>query len=98
MEQKGVLTQSRFEPTNGEDFGYDWDLISAVAQAAAFTKRIVNTDETWTIAQPHPRLIFPQSLGVEGRVLLVDLFHALPSPAEDVPLEEILRFRQERYA
>lgn len=61
--------------------------------------RELNTREPgqWSLAQTSNAFYLPLSESTETRSIEVELFSVLPVPTEDVALEDILRFKEERH-
>jgi hypothetical protein len=59
---------------------------------------VLNAQEAgqWSLAVSSPDQPLPSDLGVQRRVIEVELYQALPVPAADVPIHDILQFRSKR--
>lgn len=50
----------------------------------------------WSLSQSSPDLVLPGGLGAPVRNIEIELYEALPVPAADVPIHDILQFKQQR--
>lgn len=91
--ETGVLsrTEFRFSGFSGNiGFAYLY------MQAAALEVKNQEKPGQWALAQPSAKVYIPQDLAVEGRTIEVELYKALPTPAENVCLDDILDFKEKR--
>ena len=88
----GVLSRTEARLTG------NWD--GAMAMRAAHTGAFRFLDKrqpgAWSLAVGENSISFDDDQLDEGRGALVNLYRAIPVPDKDVPLEDILKFRQRR--
>jgi len=82
-------------------FGFRGSQINeaALASKAFLTQQLNNQsmyDSIWTVAHSGQKLILPPGIGEPVDNLVVDLLDRLPVPYEDVPIADILAFRDKR--
>jgi hypothetical protein len=94
LEQCGMLQRTRVTLSK-----FSGNIGFAYVQSQAIAARELAKKEPgqWTIAQSGPRLFLPENLSDSVPSLEVELYNSLPSPGENVSLEDILQFK-ERYA
>lgn len=92
LQEVGVLKRSR---VNLNESGEMVDLFLKSQMQAYLT----NNDKdkgSWSIVQPNFKLALPTESSIQTRALEIELYNSLPIPKNDVPLEEILEFKQRR--
>lgn len=67
-----------------------------LSQVAAFLKRVGEEPRAWSLAQGHPDLQLPNAPAPEAKFVEFELVRALPVPAADVPIQDILEFKERR--
>lgn len=90
LEAAGVLTRP--------DYTYNGDGAQGIArgQIQAYLDLENKEPGAWALAQGENSLLLAEGLLDEGKGYLVELHRSIPIPAHDVPLAEILEFRQRR--
>jgi hypothetical protein len=90
LKQAGVLTETRITDR------FQTENILLEAPARALLQHNTAAPGQWALAQSSPDLVIPASLSIPTRGLEVELHEALPVPAEDVPIEDVLQFKHRR--
>lgn len=90
LEERGVLKRPRYQ-VNG-------DAAAALADAflQAFNEKEIAEPGQWALSTGEDALILRSSEVINDRGASVDLYRAVPIPNHDVPLEDILNFREKR--
>ncbi|EOV1171315.1 hypothetical protein KW409_17615 [Vibrio fluvialis] len=71
-------------------------LIMFNTQMAAYEINNKNEEEEWSIAQPTNTLFVPPKYSVNQGSLIFELYNAIQIPTEDVPLEDVYKFKKKR--
>jgi Family of unknown function (DUF6236) len=90
LESAGILTRPEYT-FNGD--GAQW---IARGQIQAYQDMERSEPGVWALAQGENSLLLKDGFAEEGKGSLVELHRAVPIPKRDVPLAEILEFRQRR--
>jgi hypothetical protein len=90
LEGEGILTRP--------DYTFDGSQSIAIARGQIKAYQDLDRSEpgVWALAQGENSLLLKEGLVDEGTGALVELHRAIPIPKHDVPLAEILEFRQRR--
>jgi len=91
LEQVGFIERPQFNFASGEAAQ-----VFAFTQLKAFRDLESRDPGCWALLQGPSSLMIKDGLAEEGRGLLVELYRAVPVPAEDVPLAEVLEFKERR--
>ncbi|WP_104656870.1 DUF6236 family protein [Ralstonia insidiosa] len=91
LEEAGVLTRPRYQ------FNGDLAAIVAAAQISAFREKEQQSPGSWAIAQGENTFNIAGGLQNDLGGAVVSLHRAIPLPKHDVPLAEILEFRNRRH-
>jgi len=93
LKQAGVLerTMVRFASFNG-NVGY----ALLQMQVLALEARNANEPGTWSLAQQSALLASSPEGTVNTRSIEIELYSAIPVPSKDVPLHDVLEFKQRR--
>lgn len=80
------------------DYTYNGDAAQGIlrGQIQAFRDRDVVEPGAWALSQDENSLLFKGGLVQDEQGVLLELHRAIPVPATDVPLAEILEFKQRR--
>lgn len=92
LQELGVLKRSRI---NMQESGEIVDLFLK-SQLQAFLNNNKDQKGSWSLVQPNFKLALPIELSKQTRALEVDLYNSLPIPEADVPLDDILEFKDRR--
>ena len=92
LAQEGVLSRPMIRVTGSCHMG------QGVAQAHidAFMQLDRDHPGMWALAQGERSFLFDSGLAQPDRGILVELYRAIPIPDKDIPLQDILEFRQAR--
>lgn len=90
LESAGILTRPEYT------FNGDGAQGIARGQIQAYQELERSEPGVWALAQGENSLLLKDGLADEGKGALVELHRAIPVPKQDVPLAEILEFRQRR--
>tara|TARA_R110001592_G_scaffold44000_1_gene142067 strand:- start:690 stop:1547 length:858 start_codon:yes stop_codon:yes gene_type:complete len=92
--QEGVAksTMVKFAGMTAEENG----LLPLATQLAAFDTNTKSSEEEWSIAQPSQRLTIPKSRSKMQGCLEFELYEAIQIPTREVPIEDIIRFKDKR--
>jgi len=91
----GVLSRSNISLQGfSGNIGYAYIL----AQSIAFQQRTEQEPGSWTIAQSSKHLFLPQTHSTREQTIEIELYKALPSPGDEVSLDDILTFKEKRRA
>ncbi|ALS73917.1 hypothetical protein AUC31_01030 [Planococcus rifietoensis] len=92
LESTGALKRSRVNLQMAGEFTN----LFLKSQMEAF--RLNNEKEvgSWSLAQPHYNLVLDEVSGIMSRNIEVELYQSLPVPEKDVPLVDILEFKEKR--
>jgi hypothetical protein len=90
----GVLKRTRIQVVGGGAM----EKAYAQAHVAAFKRLDASEPGVWSLATGENSFSFDDGDLQDDRGVLVKLHHALPVPDKDVPLEDILQFRERRRA
>ena len=90
LESAGILTRPEYT------FNGDGAQGIARGQIQAYQELERSEPGVWALAQGENSLLLKDGLADEGKGTLVELHRAIPVPKQDVPLAEILEFRQRR--
>lgn len=90
LESAGILTRPEYT------FNGDGAQGIARGQIQAYQELERSEPGVWALAQGENSLLLKDGLADEGKGSLVELHRAIPVPKQDVPLAEILEFRQRR--
>ena len=94
--QTGVISRPRVQ-FSGSYSGAEVARTFAVAQATVARKLIAEEKATeWVMHQFGPYLTLPTEFAKELRTLKFDLVNLLPVPTADVPIPDILEFKERR--
>lgn len=66
------------------------------AQIQALNNNNLNKNERWTLGQGNLNLLLPKDEVERKNTLILDLYNSLPIPATDVPLDDIINFKEKR--
>ena len=88
----GVLRRTQIRLTFSGNIGDGYIL----AQAQALQINNQREPGLWSMAQTGRRLYLPSQVSHETRALEIELYNALPVPSDEVPLEDILLFKERR--
>jgi len=91
--EKGVLSRTDFTFSG---FSGNIGFAYLYMQAAALEIKNQKQPGQWSLAQPSAKVYIPQDLAAEARTIEVELYRALPTPGENVSLDDILNFKQKR--
>lgn len=91
LERVGVLTRP--------DYTFNGDAVHALAkaQSQAFIDLDARDSGRWSLAQGKNSLLLHEQLLVRDAGALLELQRAIPVPDRDVPLNEVLEFKQRRH-
>ena len=91
LESTGILSRP--------DYTIDGDGAQGIArgQMQAFLDLERGEPGAWAMAQGENSLLLKDAHFEEGEGALIELHHAIPIPTEDVPLNEILEFKERRH-
>lgn len=90
LQEAGVLSRSEYTVFGDGAQGI------ARGQIQAYQDLERSQPGAWALAQGENSLLWKEGLTDEGKGTLVELHRAIPVPKQDVPLAEILEFRQRR--
>ncbi len=90
LEEAGVLSRPEYTVYGDAAQGV------ARGQIQAFLDLEQSQPGTWALAQGENSFLWREGFADEGKGTLVELHRAIPVPKQDVPLAEILEFRQRR--
>ncbi len=90
LESAGILTRPEYTIWG------DAAQIIARGQIQAYQNLENSEPGVWALAQGENSFIWKDGLVDEGKGALIELHHAIPIPTNDVPLAEILEFKQVR--
>lgn len=95
LADQGILSRTQFTPELINGMG---NLESLFIQAHTHAFRSLDQKEpgVWSLATGENSISFPQNELEEGRGILLRLHRAIPVPNKDVPLADILEFRNRR--
>lgn len=65
-------------------------------QIQALKNNNLNKGEKWTLGQGNLNLLLPKAEVERKNTLILDLYNSLPIPATDVPLDDIINFKEKR--
>lgn len=90
LESAGILTRP--------EYTFYGDAAQGIAKGQIQAYQDLERTEpgVWALAQGENSFLFNEGLAEEGKGALVELHRAIPIPRHDVPLAEILEFRQRR--
>jgi len=90
LESAGILTRP--------DYTFNGDAAQGIARGQIQAYQDLERTEPgiWALAQGENSFLLNEGLTVEGSGALVELHRAIPIPRHDVPLAEILEFRERR--
>ncbi|MHB1618728.1 MAG: DUF6236 family protein [Sulfuricella sp.] len=90
LESEGILTRP--------DYTFNGDVAQGIARGQIQAYQDLERTEpgVWALAQGESSFLLKEGLADEGKGALVELHRAIPVPKHDVPLAEILEFRQRR--
>jgi len=95
LTQEGILTRTLVS-YNG--FSGNIGNVFIQSQHTVLTELNQQAPGCWSIAQSAKEIYIPGQTETNNRRLEVELYSALPVPVPEVPLEEILRFKEDRNA
>lgn len=80
------------------DYTFDGDIAQGVARSQLKAYQDLERAEPgiWALSQGEKSLLLKDGFAIEGGGVLVELHRAIPIPSRDVPLAEILEFRERR--
>lgn len=80
------------------DYTFNGDAAQGIArgQITAFLDREQGLPGAWSMAQGKDSLLIKSGVFQDRGGISLDLFRAIPTPQENVPLEEIIEFREKR--
>lgn len=90
----GVL--SRLNILLQGDVSEDVGFVHSVAQCVVFQLKAQQEPGAWTIGQSGKRVFFPRTHSTEEQAIEIELYRALPSPGDEVSLDDILAFKEKR--
>lgn len=92
--QEGIAksTTVRFRELRGDQNGF----LPLATQMAAYEENNKAENEEWSIAQPTDQLIVPQQYAKTQGCLEFELYNAIQIPTYDVPLSEVIDFKNKR--
>lgn len=90
LESAGILTRPEYTVYGDAAQGI------AKGQILAFQDLDRSEPGVWALAQGENSFLWKEGLAEEGKGALVELHRAIPIPKHDVPLAEILEFRERR--
>ncbi|MDA0144206.1 DUF6236 family protein [Vibrio sp. RW] len=92
--QEGIAksTPVRFRELRGDQNGF----LPLATQMAAYEENNKVKNEEWSIAQPTDQLIVPQQYAKTQGCLEFELYNAIQIPTGDVPLPEVIDFKNKR--
>lgn len=92
--QEGIAksTEVRFQKMEAHENG----LLFLASQMAAFDANNKSENEAWSIAQPSDVLLVPANLSKLQGCLEFELYEAVQIPTGEVPLQDVLEFKQRR--
>lgn len=90
LESAGILTRPEYTVWGDAAQGI------ARGQVQAYQDLERSEPGVWALAQGENSLLWKDGLADEGKGALIELHQAIPIPKHDVPLAEILEFRQRR--
>ncbi|AKH38211.1 MULTISPECIES: DUF6236 family protein [Nitrosomonas] len=90
LESAGILSRP--------EYTFNGDMAQGIAksQIQAYLDRESAEPGTWALAQGENSFLLKENLVEEGAGVLVELHRAIPVPQHDVPLVEILEFKERR--
>lgn len=90
LESAGILTRS--------EYTFNGDVAQGIAKGQIQAYQDLERTEpgVWALAQGENSLLWKEGLAEEGKGALIEFHRAIPVPKHDVPLTEILEFRQRR--
>lgn len=90
LERAGILTRP--------DYTINGDVAQGIARGQIQAYQDLERSEpgVWALAQGDNSLLWRDGLADEGKGASIELHRAIPLPKQDVPLAEILEFRQRR--
>ncbi len=95
LEDAGVLTRTQVQLTGSGNIGLGYVL----AQFAAFQRLNERDPGQWSLGQATTCWYVPtEARAFETKAVEIELYAALPAPADDVALADILEFRERRGA
>lgn len=102
-EQQLLLDEGILSCTpSSEGFNTPWsvNIIEALVrgQFEAFDQLQAKEPGCWALAQEASRLHAPPELQTQAEAIFVELANVLPVPSYDVPLDVLLKFKQERHS
>lgn len=91
LESAGILTRP--------DYTIDGNVAQGIARGQILAYQNLEHAEpgVWALAQGENSILWKAGLTNEGEGALLELHRAIPIPKQDVPLAEILEFRQRRH-
>lgn len=92
LKEIGVLKQSRI----GIDSSGEMTELYVKSQLKALELNNEKERGCWTLGQENIELVLPKSESIVKKGVEIDLYKSLPIPAEEVSLEDILIFKDER--
>jgi Family of unknown function (DUF6236) len=94
--QVGILSR----PQIAVDRGFWNNITVGIADAHLRAFDILERQEPgrWALAQGDRAFLIQQGYAEENRALLIELYRAIPVPDKDVPLADVLEFRERRYS
>jgi hypothetical protein len=98
--EEGVLVRHVVGPTTPGPLNLGQDLVPLYLKGQFEVLAALEKSEPgcWALAQESPRIQFPSDIEANPRTVLVELANALPVPSYDTPLDQLLRFKQDRRA
>jgi hypothetical protein len=92
LQEVGILQRSRVTAAGRWEVGeaFLW------CQMEAFKENNHKEPGSWSLAQPNNKLVLDKASSVQTRNLEVELYQSLPIPSEEVSLEDILLFKENR--
>lgn len=98
LKSEGILSRTMIAVSSFNPAGRGADILQASMQLNSFFENNAKKDEIWTIGQPSPVLVLPKDESVEAQVVEVTLYKSLPVPSAEVPIEDVLQFKERRNA
>lgn len=93
LKDEGILSRTRVE---FKSFSGSAAIAPVLSQIEVFKRLEQAQPGAWALVQQSTGLYIPPDACVPSRGILVELYDALPVPAYDTPLAEILDFKQRR--
>lgn len=90
LKDAGILTETRIS-----DAVQTQDILLETPGRALLQHHMTEPGK-WSLAQSSPDLIMPGQLAESTRTVEIELYEALPVPAGDVPIHDILQFKHHR--